>query len=42
MVIKNICDIIRYLNTQELGKIFIGGNGQSKITEITNILLDDN
>lgn len=41
MVIKNICDIIRYLNTQELGKIFIGGNGQSKITEITNILLDD-
>ena len=41
MVIKNICDIIRYLNTQEHGKIFIGGNGQSKITEITNILLDD-
>lgn len=42
LVMKNICDIIRYLNTQELGKIFIGGNGQSKITEITNILLDDN
>ena len=41
LVIKNICDIIRYLDSQELGKIFIGGNGQSKITQITNILLDD-
>ena len=41
LVLKNTCDIIKYIDTQELGKIFIGGNGQSKITEITNILLKE-
>lgn len=40
LVLKDINNIIHYINTQELGKIFIGGNGQSKITQITNILLE--
>ena len=31
-------DIINYINNQKDVSIFIGGNGQSKITEIINIL----
>lgn len=38
-VIKNIGDIINYINSLNKNKIFIGGNGQAKITEITNKLL---
>jgi UDP-N-acetylmuramoylalanine--D-glutamate ligase len=39
IVIKEIEDIIRYINTYKNKKIFIGGNGQGKITEITSRLL---
>lgn len=38
MVIKEIKDIIRFIDTNNNKKIFIGGNGQSKITEITSKL----
>lgn len=38
MVLKNMDDIINYINTKQNMKIFIGGNGQEKITQITNIL----
>lgn len=38
-VLKNITDIIHFINSKEKSKIFVGGNGQEKITEITNILL---
>ena len=37
-VIKKIDDIIMFVNTLRNKKIFIGGNGQSKITEITSKL----
>lgn len=38
LVLKNIEDIINFINTKEKLSIFIGGNGQAKITEMTNIL----
>ncbi len=38
-VIKNIDDIINFINTLNNKKIFIGGNGQSKITEINSRLI---
>lgn len=38
MVLKNIDDIIRYINSKQNSKIFIGGNGQEKITKITSML----
>lgn len=38
LVIKKIKDILKYIDTKKECKIFIGGNGQSKITKITNIL----
>ena len=38
LVIKKIEDIIKYIDNQKNVNIFIGGNGQSKITEIINIL----
>lgn len=38
-VIKNINDIIKFIDTLQKKKIFIGGNGQEKITEITSRLL---
>lgn len=38
MVIKEIKDIIRFINTNNNKKIFLGGNGQGKITEITSKL----
>ena len=34
-VIKQIDDIIKFINTHQNDKIFVGGNGQGKITEIT-------
>lgn len=39
-VIKNIEDIIKYIETLNNKKIFIGGNGQSKITLITSKLVN--
>lgn len=39
-VIKNIDDIIKFINTLNNKKIFIGGNGQSKITLITSKLVN--
>nr|WP_295164055.1 Mur ligase family protein [uncultured Methanosphaera sp.] len=41
MVLKNIDDIIRYINSKQNSKIFIGGNGQEKITKITSMLEDE-
>ncbi len=41
LIIKNIKDIITYIDSQRKSKIFIGGNGQEKITEITNLLQKD-
>ena len=38
MVIKEIKNIIKFIDTAKNKKIFIGGNGQSKITEITSKL----
>jgi UDP-N-acetylmuramoylalanine--D-glutamate ligase len=38
MVIKEIKNIIKFIDTQDNKKIFIGGNGQAKITEITSKL----
>ncbi len=38
MVIKKTKDIINYIDDKENCKIFIGGNGQEKITKISNIL----
>ncbi|MDD6286161.1 Mur ligase family protein [Methanosphaera sp.] len=38
LVIKKIKDIIKYIESKKETKIFIGGNGQEKITEITNLL----
>lgn len=38
IIIKKVEDIINYINNQKDVSIFIGGNGQSKITEIINIL----
>lgn len=37
-VLKNMDDIIKYINTLHNKKIFIGGNGQKKITQIMDIL----
>ncbi len=37
-VIKRIKDLISFIDTQHNKKIFIGGNGQAKITEITSQL----
>lgn len=39
-VIKNIDDIINFIKTLNNEKIFIGGNGQSKITLITSKLVN--
>ncbi|HIJ16123.1 MAG TPA: UDP-N-acetylmuramoyl-L-alanine--D-glutamate ligase [Methanosphaera sp.] len=39
MVIKEIKDIIRFIDENTNKRIFIGGNGQAKITEITSKLL---
>lgn len=39
-VIKNIEDIIKFIETLHDKKIFIGGNGQSKITLITSKLVN--
>lgn len=39
-VIKHVDDIIKYIQTLNNKKIFIGGNGQSKITLITSKLID--
>jgi len=39
-VIKHVDDIIKYIQTLKNKKIFIGGNGQSKITLITSKLID--
>jgi len=38
LIIKEVEDLINYINNQKNVNIFIGGNGQSKITEIINIL----
>lgn len=38
MVIKEIKNIIKFIDTVKNKKIFIGGNGQTKITEITSKL----
>lgn len=38
-VIKKVEDILSFINTQNNKKIFIGGNGQAKITEITSHLI---
>ena len=38
-IIKNIGDIVKFVNTHNNKKIFIGGNGQAKITEITSKLI---
>ena len=38
-IIKNIEDIVKFVNTHNNKKIFIGGNGQAKITEITSKLI---
>ena len=38
MVIKEIKNIIKFIDTVNNKKIFIGGNGQAKITEITSKL----
>ncbi|OED30648.1 Mur ligase family protein [Methanosphaera sp. WGK6] len=38
LVIKNIDDILKYIESKDNCKIFIGGNGQAKITKITNKL----
>lgn len=38
MVLKKIKDIIKYIDNHNLDNIFIGGNGQSKITKIASIL----
>ena len=38
MVIKEIKDIIRFIDEKNNKKIFIGGNGQTKITEIASKL----
>ena len=38
-VIKKIEDILNFINTQHDKKIFIGGNGQRKIMEITSHLI---
>ncbi|MBE6485275.1 MAG: UDP-N-acetylmuramoyl-L-alanine--D-glutamate ligase [Methanosphaera stadtmanae] len=38
MVIKEIKNIIKFIDTLDNKKIFIGGNGQAKITEITSKL----
>lgn len=40
-VIKNIDDIVKFIHTLNNKNIFIGGNGQAKITEITSKLLDE-
>ena len=37
-VLKNIEDILKFIDTVKGEKIFIGGNGQAKITEITSKL----
>lgn len=42
LVIKNIDDILRYINNLKNKKIFIGGNGQKKITQISNIIQEEN
>ncbi len=39
MVIKEIKDIIKFIDKNKGKKIFIGGNGQAKITEITSKLI---
>lgn len=39
MVIKEIKDIIRFIDENNNKKIFIGGNGQEKITEIASKLI---
>ncbi|MBE6493087.1 MAG: UDP-N-acetylmuramoyl-L-alanine--D-glutamate ligase [Methanosphaera stadtmanae] len=38
LIIKEVEDLINYINNQKNVNIFIGGNGQSKITDIINIL----
>ncbi|MCD7781526.1 MAG: UDP-N-acetylmuramoyl-L-alanine--D-glutamate ligase [Methanosphaera sp.] len=38
LILKHLDDIIRYINSQRNTSIFIGGNGQERITEITNTL----
>lgn len=38
-VIKNIDDIVSFVKTLKNKRIFIGGNGQAKITEITSKLI---
>ena len=40
-VIKNMEDIIKFINTHKNNKIFVGGNGQGKITEITSKLKEN-
>ncbi len=41
LIIKKPKDIINYINTQRNVNIFIGGNGQEKITKITDLLQKD-
>ena len=41
IVLKNIDDILNFINTKKGYKIFVGGNGQEKITQITNILKEE-
>lgn len=40
MIIKKLDDIINYINQQKNKKIFLGGNGQEKITTLTNMLCE--
>jgi len=41
LVLKNFDDIINYLTTQASKKVFIGGNGQAKITQLTKYLCEN-
>jgi UDP-N-acetylmuramoylalanine--D-glutamate ligase len=42
LILKNIEDILRYINNYKNKNIFIGGNGQKKITQISTIIQEEN